>query len=190
MTDAHAETRKLMVFGDSLVAGYGLPVDQSFPAQLEKKLKAEGYDITVINAGVSGDTTSGGVTRLDWVLEQSKPDAVIVVLGGNDMLRSVDVKVTRENLDKIVKTLKAKKLPVLLAGMQSYRNLSAPDDGFNKIYGDIAKQNKVALYPFFLDGVALDQRLNQADGVHPNNEGVGIIVEKILPSVKDLLKER
>lgn len=179
--------KKIMVFGDSLVAGYGLPFGDAFPAQLEAKLKADGYDITVINAGVSGDTTSAGLTRLDWSMTQ-KPDYFVLVLGGNDMLRQVDPAVTRANLDKIVEKVRAQNIPVLLAGMRTYSNLDDKGgDGLEKIYQDIATKHGVALYPFFLDGVALDAKYNLNDGIHPNKEGVAIIVDKIYDDIKKLI---
>ncbi len=183
-----AETpKKLMVFGDSLVAGYGLPVGDAFPAQLEAKLKADGHNITVINAGVSGDTTSAGLTRLNWSLTQ-KPDYFVLVLGGNDMLRQVDPKVTRKNLDDIVKTVRAQNIPVLMAGMQTYRNLGdGQTDALAQIYRDIAAKHDALLYPFFLDGIALNAAYNLDDGIHPNKQGVAIIVDKIYPDVKKLI---
>lgn len=178
---------KLMVFGDSLVAGYGIPYGDSFPSQLGAKLKADGYDITVINAGVSGDTTSAGLTRLDWSLTQ-KPDYFILVLGGNDMLRQVDRNVTRDNLDKIVTKVKAQNIPVLIAGMRPFGNLEdARVEGLEKIYTDVAAKHDVALYPFFLDGIAMDAQYNLQDGIHPNKAGVAIIVDKIYPAVKKLI---
>lgn len=184
-----ADPKKLMVFGDSLVAGYGIAITDSFPAQLEKKLQADGRNIKVINAGVSGDTTSAGVTRLDWSLSQ-KPDYVIVVLGGNDMLRQIDQKVTRDNLDKIIKALRRRDIPVLLAGMRSYRNLSAISGGdIATVYEDIAKSNDVLLYPFFLEGVALEAPYNLDDGIHPNPAGIAKIVDNIYPSVMKLLEQ-
>ena len=186
----HAQTtpapapKKLMVFGDSLVAGYGLPYGDSFPAQLEQKLKADGHDIQVVNAGVSGDTTSAGLTRLEFALSQ-EPDYFILVLGGNDMLRQVDRSVTRDNLSRILRAVKARKIPVLMAGMRSYSNFGG---GFEKIYKDLARENDVLLYPFFLEGVALDAQYNLDDGIHPNKRGIGRIVDSIYPDVKKLLK--
>jgi acyl-CoA thioesterase-1 len=180
--------KTLMIFGDSLVAGYGLSADQAFPAQLQKKLTEAGHDIRVINAGVSGDTTSGGVTRLEWTLKQN-PDYVVVVLGGNDMLRSVDPKVTRDNLDKIMKTLTDRKIPTLLAGMKSFSNLGAGfGRAYDEMYRDMADKYDAGYYPFFLDGVAFDALLNQDDGVHPNALGVAVITDKIFPDVVDLIK--
>ena len=179
--------KKIMVFGDSLVAGYGLPFGDAFPAQLEAKLKADGQNITVINAGVSGDTTSAGLTRLDWSLTQ-KPDYFLLVLGGNDMLRRVDPSVTRQNLDKIVQKVRAQNIPVLIAGMRTYRNLDETGaDPLEKIYKDIAQKHGAMLYPFFLEGVALDAKLNLDDGAHPNKQGIAIIVDNIYDDVKKLI---
>lgn len=181
--------KKIMVFGDSLVAGYGLPVGDAFPAQLEARLKADGHAIKVINAGVSGDTTSAGLTRLDWSLTQ-KPDYFVLVLGGNDMLRRVDLAVTRANLDKIVEKVRARNIPVLIAGMRTYRNLDESGaDGLQKIYEDVARKHGASLYPFFLDGIALDAKYNLDDGIHPNKQGVAIIVDKIYDDVKSLISQ-
>ncbi|WP_376957910.1 arylesterase [Azospirillum sp. A26] len=182
-----AQPLKLLALGDSLTAGYGLPEPQGFTRQLEKALAAKGYSVTVVNAGVSGDTTAGGRARLDWALAD-KPDAAIVELGANDMLRGLDPGQARANLDAILKTLKERKVPTLLAGMFASPSLGKPyTDSFNAIYPDLAKTYDVPLYPFFLDGVALQQALIQPDGLHPNAQGVAVIVERILPSVAALL---
>lgn len=184
-----AATVKVMVFGDSLVAGYGLALADSFPAQLEARLRADGRDISVINAGVSGDTTSSGLTRLDWALTQ-KPDFFILVLGGNDMLRQVDLAVTRANLDKIVGKVHALGIPVLIAGMRPYRNFAGlGGGGLEGVYEDIADKYDALLYPFFLKGVELDAKYNLDDGIHPNKQGVALIVEGIYDDVKELLSE-
>lgn len=186
-TPAAPAAKKLMVFGDSLVAGYGLPLADSFPSQLEAKLKADGYDISVINAGVSGDTTSSGLTRLDWALAQ-KPDYFILVMGGNDMLRQVDLSVTRSNMNKIAEKVHAQKIPMLIAGMRPYRNFAGiGGGGLEDIYEDVADKYEAILYPFFLDGVALKAQYNQDDGIHPNKQGVAIIVDNIYDDVKELL---
>lgn len=174
---------KIIVLGDSLSAGYKLPREAAFTSQLEAALKAKGYDVTVPNTGVSGETTSGGLSRLDWILAD-KPGLMIVELGANDGLRGIDPARTRENLDKILTKLREKNVPVLLAGMMAPRNLGS-DYGkvFDAIYPDLAKKHGVPLYPFFLEGVAMDPKLNQEDGMHPTAEGVAIIVKNILPSV-------
>lgn len=178
---------KLAVLGDSLTAGYGLPAEAAFPAKLQKALRAKGIEVDVLNAGVSGDTTSGGRERLDWSIPDGT-DAVIVELGANDALRGLDPKVTKAALDDIIKRLKARKVAVMLAGMYAPRNFG-PDYAakFDAIYPDLAKVHDVPLYPFFLDGVAGEAKLNLADGIHPTAEGVDIIVERILPSVEAFL---
>ena len=190
-TSAYAETApRLMVFGDSLTAGYGLPQDQAFPTQLEAALRAKGTNITVINAGVSGDTTSGGLARLNWALA-SNPTHVLVELGANDMLRAVEPSLTRRNLDYIVRELKARNIKVMLAGMYASPNLGrAYTDAFRSLYLDLAKKHGIALYPFFLDGVAAKQDLNQDDGIHPNARGFAVIVKRILPSIEKFLSEK
>ena len=185
---ARAAEKRLLVLGDSLTAGYGLPSAQAFPVKLEAALRAKGVAVTVINAGVSGDTTAGGLARLDWSLAD-KPTHVIVELGANDMLRGLDPGQARRNLDQIMTRLRAEKLPVLIAGMLASRTLGAVYQAeFDGIYPALAKQHGAALYPFFLDGVATDPTLNQSDGLHPNARGVDVIVERILPSVMTLLE--
>ena len=180
-------TVKLLALGDSLTAGYGLPEPQGFTVQLEQALKAKGYAVDVVNAGVSGDTTAGGRSRLDWALAD-KPDAVIVELGANDMLRGLDPDAARANLGAILKRLTDEKLPVLLAGMYASPSLGrAYGERFNAIYPELARTYDVQLYPFFLDGVAADAALNQPDGIHPNAAGVKVIVERITPHVVRLL---
>ena len=184
-TSAAIGTRpiKMVVLGDSLSAGYGLSGSDAFPAKLQKALKAKGIEVDISNAGVSGDTASGGRDRLDWSVPQGT-HAVIVELGANDALRGTDPAVTRAALTDIVTRLKGRGIAVLLCGM-----LAPPNYGreyaarFDAIYPDLAKSSGVALYPFFLEGVAADARLNQADGLHPTPEGVDIIVKNILPMV-------
>lgn len=182
-----AQQVKMVVLGDSLSAGLGLSGPAAFPARLQKALKDKGIDVDMINAGVSGDTSSGGRDRLDWSVPEGT-EAVIVELGANDALRGIDPAVTRAALSDIVSRLKARKIAVMLCGM-----LAPPNYGkdyaaqFNTIYPDLAKKFDVPLYPFFLDGVAADKKLNQADGIHPTAEGVDIIVGKILPTVEAFL---
>lgn len=181
---------RILAFGDSLTAGYGLdnPAD-AFPAQLERALKAEGHNISVIQGGISGDTTTGGRSRLDWSLA-SHPDAVILELGANDALRGLDPKLTADNLAFIVKRLSDERIPVLLAGMMAPPNLGRDySDRFNKIYPTIAKDSGVLLYPFFLDGVAAQPEFNQADHLHPTTQGVKIIVDRILPMAEKLVTQ-
>lgn len=176
-----------MVLGDSLSAGYQLAPEEGFPEQLQKVLDARGHSVEVVNAGVSGDTTSGGLSRLDWSVGPDT-DAVIVELGANDALRGISPEITKKNLEEITRRLKERGIEVLLAGMLAPRNLG-PEyaDAFDPIYADIASAQHTLLYPFFLDGVALDPDLNLSDGMHPNAEGVAVIVENILLKVEELL---
>lgn len=177
-----------MMLGDSVTAGYGLAHGEGPPAQIEALLRARNQDVRVIDAGVSGDTTAGGLSRVDWSLADN-PQAVIVALGGNDGLRGLDPKVTKANLEAILKKLAEKNLPVLLAGMLAPPNLGA-DYGkeFGAIYTDIAREHpEVIFYPFLLDGVAGDPSLNQNDRIHPNPRGARILAERMLPSVERLL---
>jgi acyl-CoA thioesterase-1 len=185
---AQDETLEIVAFGDSLVHGYGLPEGEPFPAQLEAALHARGYDaVEVVNAGSSGDTSDSGRSRLSWVLSDSA-DAAIVVLGANDALRGIDPAVTRKNLDAILAALQEKGIATLLAGMKAPRNMGQDYVAeFDAIYPELAEKHGVLLYPFFLQGVAQDPDLNQSDGIHPNAEGVAVIVEHILPKVEQLI---
>lgn len=186
-TSAEAAARKLLVLGDSLGAGFGLPAGQGFAVRLEAALRGRGHDIRVMNGSISGDTTAGGRARLGWALS-SKPDFVIVELGGNDGLRGLDPARTRANLRAILERLKEKKIPVLLAGMKAPRNLGPEYERvFNSAYPELARQYGALLYPFFLEGVALDPALNQPDLIHPNAAGVAAIVKRILPFVERLV---
>jgi len=181
--------KTLVAFGDSLTAGFGLGPGEGFPEQLQKVLADKGNDIKVVNAGVSGDTTSSGLARLDWSLGD-KADAVILELGANDALRGIPPDVSRNNLEKLIVRMKEKNIKVLMAGMLAPPNMGeAYGEAFNPIYADLAKKHDVALYPFFLDGVAAQPELNLEDGIHPTAEGISIIVGKILPSVEALLSE-
>ena len=187
----HAEPAKstvtLVAFGDSLTAGYMLKPNESFAAQLQMALEAKGHKVFVTNAGVSGDTTAGGLDRLAWTL-QPGADAVILELGANDALRGLDPKVPRGNLDKILSKLAASNIPVLLAGMKAPGNWGADYvKNFDAIYPDLAAKYKVPLYPFFLDGVALNPALVLADGLHPTAAGVAEIVKRIMPQAEALL---
>lgn len=187
---AFAAPTTILAFGDSLFAGYGLNPADSIPAQLERALKAKGHDVRMVNAGVSGDTTADGLARLGWSLAD-KPDLVLVELGANDALRGLDPDRARANLDRILAQLKAAKIPVLLVGMMAPRNLgSAYAAKFDPIFPELARQYGVPLYPFILDGVALDAGLNQPDGLHPNPKGVAIIVGRMLPVVEQALAAR
>lgn len=178
----------ILAFGDSLSAGYRLPPTDSFPAQLQAALKAEGIDAQVVNMGVSGDTTAGGVRRLPSALAQ-KPQLVILELGANDALRGLPPMDAKKNLASILEGFKAANIPVILAGMRAPRNLG-PDyaRAFDGMYEDLADRYDAELYPFFLEGVAMNPSLNLDDGLHPNQQGVAIIVKGILPLVKDKLK--
>jgi acyl-CoA thioesterase-1 len=184
-----AKPIKLVVLGDSLTAGFGLSAAQAFPVQLQKALKENGVEVEAINAGVSGDTSSGGRDRLEWSIPDGTA-AVIVELGANDALRGIDPAITRAALTNIIKTLKAKGIAVMLCGMYAPRNFG-PDyvAKFDPIYPDLAKAYGVPLYPFFLDGVAGQTALTQADGLHPTGEGVAMIVKRILPTVQSFLKQ-
>jgi len=184
---ALAQPVKVVVLGDSLSAGLGLSAADAFPAKLQKALKDKGIDVAIMNAGVSGDTASGGRDRLDWSVPNGT-EAVIVELGANDALRGTDPAITRSALSDIVSRLKARGVAVLLLGMLAPPNYGSDYAArFNTIYPDLSKSLGVPLYPFFLDGVAADPKLNQADGIHPTAEGVDIIVEKILPTVEAFL---
>nr|WP_245944143.1 arylesterase [Acuticoccus kandeliae] len=183
---ARAEPITIVALGDSLTAGYQLPPGTGFPAQLEKALQAEGLDVKVLDAGVSGDTTSAGLSRLDWSVGP-EADAVIVELGANDALRGLDPADARANLEAILDRLDERGLPVLLAGMLAPPNLGEEyGKAFAGVFQDLATRD-VVFYPFFLDGVAADPSLNLGDGIHPTVEGVAVIVERILPKVRELV---
>jgi acyl-CoA thioesterase-1 len=184
---AGARPVKLVVLGDSLSAGLGLSAAAAFPERLEKSLRSNGIAVDIVNAGVSGDTSSGGRDRLDWSVPEGT-DGVIVELGANDALRGTDPAITRSALSDIVARLKARRIAVLLCGMVAPPNYGSDYSArFNAIYPDLAKSSGVPLYPFFLQGVAADARLNQADGMHPTAEGVDVIVRNILPTVEAFL---
>lgn len=182
-----AEPFRIVGFGDSLMAGYGLGPGEGFPEKLEAALRARGHDVVIVNAGVSGDTTSGGLSRLDW----SVPDGtqlVILELGANDMLRGIAPEITEKNLDAMIARLKERNIVVLLAGMRAAPNLGADyQAAFDAIYPRLAEKYGVTLYPFFLDGVVADQKLLLADGMHPSAQGVDHMVERALPTVEKML---
>jgi len=183
----NAKPIKMVVLGDSLSAGLGLAASAAFPARLKKALQANGIAVDMINAGVSGDTSSGGRDRLDWSVPEGT-DAVILELGANDALRGIDPAVTRSALSDILTRLKARKIAVLLCGMLAPPNYGSDYAArFNAIYPELAKSFAVPLYPFFLQGVATEAKLNQADGMHPTAEGVDVIVKNMLPSVEAFL---
>lgn len=184
---AMAAPVRILALGDSLTAGFGLAAESAFPVRLEARLRAEGRDVRVINAGVSGDTTAGGLARLSWALAE-KPDLAIVELGANDGLRGLDPQLTRANLDAILTRLKRGGIGVLLAGMLAPPNYGRVFEAeFRAVFTTLAAAHDVVFYPFFLDGIADDPRLNQPDGLHPTAKGVDVIVERILPSVRLLL---
>ena len=178
---------RIVAFGDSLTAGFGLAPQDAFPVRLEQLLKAKGHAVEIINAGVSGDTTAGGRGRLDWAVPPGT-DAVILELGANDMLRAMPVDRARANLDAILAKLNERGIVVLLAGMRATRNLGdGYANSFDSIFAELAEKHGALLYPFFLAGVALDPKFNLQDGLHPNAAGVQIIAERILPKVEELL---
>lgn len=183
-----AEQVQIVGFGDSLTAGFGLAPGEGFTDRLQAALRAKGYDVAVANAGVSGDTSSGGLARLDW----SVPDGtslVILEFGGNDMLRGIDPRMVEDNLDKMLARLKERKIPVLLAGMLAAPNLGhAYGEAFGALYPRLAEKYDVPFYPFFLDGVVGNPTLQQEDKMHPNAKGIDVIVEKILPDIEKAIK--
>ena len=184
-----AEERVIVAFGDSLTAGLGVDAAQTYPARLGERLKREGYDYRVINAGVSGDTTAGGLRRVDWAL-RLKPEIVIVELGVNDALRGQKLTAVRANLDQLVSRFQAAGARVLVAGMRlppNYGERYAED--FHRLYGDVARARNAPLMPFFLDGVGAVAHLNQADGIHPTAEGYAIVVDRLWPHLVPLLRK-
>ncbi len=185
----HAEAaQKILAFGDSLILGYDISPEDTFSAQLERSLKKQGYDITVINAGEGGETTSGGVMRLEGTLEQTKPDFVILELGGNDMLRTIAPEVTYNNLRKMMEILKEHKIPVLLAGRKVVPDMDKKFERiYSVIYKNLAQKYDAVYYPFFLEGILSNSNLFQEDKMHPNKTGVAVIVQNILPFVEKLI---
>ena len=183
-----SERPRIVAFGDSLTAGLGVPSDQSYPAHLQRRLDAAGYAYRVVNAGVSGDTTAGGIRRVSWALN-SKPTIVILELGGNDGLRGLSLKETKANLERIIQQFQQASVTVVLAGMKLPPNYGQDyTAGFEALYQAIAIQYHLTLIPFFLDGVAASSSLNQADGIHPTGEGYRLIVEKVFPTLEPLLE--
>lgn len=181
------EPVRIVAFGDSLTAGLGLAAQNAFPEKLQAALRAKGMAVSIVNAGVSGDTASAGLERLDWSVPEGT-DGVIVELGANDALRGLDPSLTKKALDAILDKLAARHIPVLLAGMKAPRNLGSDyTAGFDAIYPALASTHPVVFYPFFLEGVATDPHLNQGDGLHPNAAGVDVIVARILPQVEELI---
>ena len=185
--EAEPRAPVIVALGDSLTAGLGLPQDEAFPAQLQVALKARGTEATVMNAGVSGDTAAAALARLDWALPEDA-NAVIIELGGNDALQGIPPEGTKAALGTIIEKVQARGLPILLAGQEAPRNMGKDYvEEFRALYADLAARYSVIFYPFFLDGVALNDDLIQADGIHPNAKGVAAIVENMLPKVEELL---
>ena len=182
-----AKPIRIVAFGDSLTAGYGLKPRHAFPAQLQEALKARGHDVVVVNAGVSGDTTAAGLERIAWAVPDGT-DAVILEFGGNDALRGIDPKVTRANLDKIISSLEDRDIPILLAGIRAPANWGEDySKAFDVIFPDLADEYGLVFYPFFLEGVVLNPKLNLNDGLHPNSKGITEIIKRIVPSVEELI---
>ena len=189
MGDAADRPIRIVVLGDSLTAGLGLAVQDALPAKLERALKAKGHNVTIGNAGVSGDTAAGGLARLDWSVPDGT-DAVILELGANDAMRGSDPKQTRASLEAIIRRLKERRIAVLLAGMLAPRNLGEDyAKAFDPIYPELAAAHGLVLYPFIADGIVGDRALNQADGIHPTAAGVDVIVARMLPKAEDLIAQ-
>jgi acyl-CoA thioesterase-1 len=189
-TQPISDKPKVVAFGDSLTAGFGLAEKESYPYLLQQKLKADGFDYEVINAGVSGETSIGGLERVDWVLEQENVQILILELGANDLLRGLPVARMKQNLSKIIEKAQAKKIEVLLCGMLAPPTMGAQyQRDYVTVFPDLANQYKVAFLPFILEGVALNPKLNQADNIHPNADGEKIMTENIYKILKPLLKK-
>ncbi len=185
----YAEMFRIVGFGDSLMAGYQLDMADGFTERLERALRERGIDVTVTNAGVSGDTTTGGLQRLDWSVPDDT-DLVIVELGANDALRGLSPETTAENLDRIISRLKERGMTVLLAGMLAPPNMGREyESRFNAIFPSLAEKHRVAFYPFFLEGVAANPALLLADGMHPNADGVQVMVERVVPLIETMMRE-
>ena len=184
---ASAKTPEILAFGDSLTGGLGLPASEAFPARLQALLEEDGIDVKIVNSGVSGDTTTDGLARLDWALAD-KPDFVILALGANDALRGINPKIVRANLDKMIEKIQTSGAKVLLLGMLAPTNWGTEyERAFDMIYPELAKAHDVPLYPFILDGVAMNPALNQPDGMHPNERGVAVMTDHIAPLVAKMV---
>ncbi|MBC7796995.1 MAG: arylesterase [Pyrinomonadaceae bacterium] len=181
--------KKIVAFGDSLTAGFGLTEAESYTVLLQQKLQADGYDYEVVNAGISGDTSSGGLDRIDWSLKQPNVEVLVLELGANDLLRGLSVAEMKSNLRKIIQKAKAKNVKVLFCGMLAPVSMGEYQREFSAAFTDLAKEEKVAFLPFFLDKVGGVKTLNQADGIHPNAEGEKIIAQTVYQAVKPLLKK-
>lgn len=181
---------KIVAFGDSLTAGFGLAEKESYPYLLQEKLNADGYNYEVVNAGVSGDTSLGGLERIDWVLEMENVEVLVLELGANDLLRGVPVARMKENLDKIIRKAKAKNVKVLLCGMLAPPSVGADyQRDYTNVFPDLAEEHKVGFLPFILERIALDKKLNQADGIHPNADGAKIMTENVYKELKPMLQK-
>ena len=192
LADSKTESKapKIIAFGDSLTAGFGLAEKESYPYLLQQRLKAEGYNYEVINAGVSGDTSLGGLERIDWVLEMENVEILVLELGANDLLRGLPVAKMKENLSTIIKKAKAKNVQILLCGMLAPPNMGAKyQREYTSVFPDLASEYKTAFLPFILEGIALDPKLNQGDGIHPNAEGAKKMTETVYSSLKPLFKK-
>ncbi len=187
---SETDKRKIVAFGDSLTAGFGLLEKESYPYLLQEKLKADGYDYEVLNAGVSGDTSAGGLERIDWSLGQKNVEVLILELGANDLLRGLSPAQMKRNLDKIIRKAKAKNVKVLLCGMLSPGSMGAQYQAdYINTFHDLAQEHKVAFMPFILDGIALKANLNQQDGIHPNADGEKVMTDNIYKALKPLLNK-
>ncbi len=183
-----SDRKKIVAFGDSLTAGFGLTEKESYPYLLQEKLNADGYNYEVVNAGVSGETSLGGLERIDWVLEMEKVDVLVLELGANDLLRGIPVKTMKGNLDKIIKKAKAKNVRVLLCGMLAPPTLGADyQKDYTNAFPDLAEEHKVEFLPFILENIALKKELNQGDGIHPNAEGEKIMTDNVYNALKPML---
>jgi len=181
---------KIIAFGDSLTAGFGLAEKESYPYLLQQKLNSDGYNFEVVNAGVSGDTSRGGLERIDWVLEQDDAKILILELGANDLLRGVPVTQMKSNLDRIIRKAKAKNIKILLCGMLAPPTMGADyQRDFTMAFPDLAAEHKLEFLPFLLENVALKKELNQADGIHPNPEGARIMADNIYKALKPMLAQ-
>lgn len=190
MPNISSDKPKIVAFGDSLTAGFGVEEKESYPYLLQEKLKADGYDYEVVNAGVSGDTSAGGLDRVDWALDQDNVQIMILELGANDMLRGLSVPQMRKNLDAIIKKAKSKNVQVLLCGLfPPDAPVSKDQSQFARTFLDLSKENNVAFLPFFLENVGGVKNLNQADGIHPNAEGTKIVTNNVYKSLQPLLKK-
>jgi acyl-CoA thioesterase-1 len=187
---SESDKRKIVAFGDSLTAGFGLLENESYPYLLQEKLKADGYDYEVLNAGVSGDTTTGGLERIDWSLDQKNVEIIIIELGANDLLRGMPPAQMKQNLDKMIRKARAKNVEVLLCGMLSPRSMGAQYQAdYINAFRDLANEHEIEFMPFIMLGIALDPKLNQQDGIHPNAEGEKIMTDNVYKALKPLLKK-